>query len=97
MSTYRSYTSGQNCRNGCTRQVTPGAAPAADCPLPAEASCKVRSEQGDLADLPIAMAYTPWQEWKNIYKAEKAFQRGTIFEELDKPFGGTGGCCNGRS
>lgn len=46
-----------------------------------------------LHGLPIAMAYVPWQEWKNIYAAEKALCRGTIFEELDKPFSGKGGCC----
>lgn len=45
-----------------------------------------------LNGLPIAMAYVPWQEWKNIYAAEKALCRGTIFEELDKPFLGKGGC-----
>lgn len=45
-----------------------------------------------LAGMPVAMAYVPWQEWKNIYPAEKALCRGTIFEELDKPFSGKGGC-----
>ena len=45
-----------------------------------------------LNELPIAMAYVPWQEWKNIYAAEKALCRGTIFENLDKPFAGKGGC-----
>ena len=46
-----------------------------------------------LRGMPIAMAYVPWQEWKNLYPAEKALHRGTIFEELDKPFEGKGGCC----
>ena len=41
----------------------------------------------------LAMAYVPWQEWRNLYSAEKGFCRGTIFEELDKPFLGKGGCC----
>lgn len=45
-----------------------------------------------LEGLPIAMAYVPWQKWRRIYDAEKAFCRGTIFEELDKPFRGMGGC-----
>ena len=40
----------------------------------------------------LAMAYIPWQEWKYIYDAEKGLHRGTIFEELDKPFEGRGGC-----
>lgn len=43
-------------------------------------------------DMPIAMAYVPWQRWKCIYEAGKGFHRGTIFEELDLPFCGKGGC-----
>lgn len=45
-----------------------------------------------LEGMPLAMAYVPWQNWKRIYEIEKAFCRGTIFEELDKPFHGMGGC-----
>ena len=97
MPNYRYSASGISRSSGCARQAASNVAQTGNCPLPADASCGTRADQGDLADLPIAMAYTPWQEWKGIYKAEKAFQRGTIFEELDKPFRGTGGCCNGRS
>lgn len=43
------------------------------------------------ADMPIAMAYVPWQRWQKIYEPCKGLQRGTIFEELDKPFLGKGG------
>ena len=50
-----------------------------------------------LKDMAVAMAYVPWQNWKSLYKPEKGLQRGTIFEELDKPFRGIGGCCNGRA
>ena len=42
--------------------------------------------------MPIAMAYVPWQSWRHIYEAGKGFHRGTIFEELDLPFKGKGGC-----
>lgn len=45
-----------------------------------------------LQDLPIAMAYVPWQRWQNLYEHCKGFQRGTIFEDLTKPFYGRGGC-----
>ena len=45
-----------------------------------------------LEDMPLAMAYVPWQNWQNIYDAEKGFCRGTIFQELDLPFEGVGGC-----
>lgn len=41
----------------------------------------------------LAMAYVPWQEWHDLYPLEKSLCKGTIFEELDKPFSGTGGCC----
>lgn len=44
------------------------------------------------ASMPIAMAYVPWQVWQDIYDADKALCRGTIFQELDKPFQGMGGC-----
>lgn len=40
----------------------------------------------------LAMASVPWQKWQYIYDAEKGFHRGTIFEELDKPFEGRGMC-----
>ena len=43
-------------------------------------------------DVSLAMAYVPWQMWRNIYDTDKAFCRGTIFEELDMPFYGKGGC-----
>ena len=36
--------------------------------------------------MPIAMAYVPIQQWGEIYDLDKAFSRGTIFAELDKPF-----------
>ncbi len=36
--------------------------------------------------MPIAMAYVPWQCFRDIYCIEKGFMAGTIFEELDKPF-----------
>ena len=42
-------------------------------------------------DKSLAMAYVPWQMWRDIYDAEKGFHRGTIFQELDKPFTGKGG------
>ena len=44
-----------------------------------------------LNGMPLAMAYVPWQDFKDLYPAEKALCRGTIFEELDKPFSGKGG------
>mgnify|MGYP003305439974 CR=1 FL=1 len=43
-------------------------------------------------DMVLAMAYVKWQTWQNIYDAEKALHHGTIFQELDLPFCGIGGC-----
>lgn len=42
-------------------------------------------------DKTLAMAYVPWQTWRDIYEVEKALEHGTIFCELDKPFLGRGG------
>lgn len=74
---------------------------AAPTPTPApcqETACPVCREDryDELSDMPLAMAYIPWQAWGNLYEAEKGFHRGTIFEELDKPFRGIGGCQNVR-
>lgn len=44
-----------------------------------------------ISDMPLAMAYVPWQRWQNIYDAEKGFCNGTIFQDLNLPFYGTGG------
>lgn len=41
---------------------------------------------GDLSQFPIAMAYVPWQTFRNLYSYEKALCVGSIFQELDKPF-----------
>lgn len=44
----------------------------------------------------LAMVYSPYQHWRDVYDEEKGLSRGTIFRELDKPFegaGSKGGCC----
>ena len=58
----------------------------------AENSCCPGHSHAPVDTMPIAMAYVPWQEWQNIYEPCKGFSRGTIFEDLDKPFYGRGGC-----
>ena len=73
----------QNCRNHSTpyhsyRQNMPD-----HCDLPDKKSPD---------EMPIAMAYVPWQNWSHIYDAEKGFHHGTIFQKLDLPFRGIGGC-----
>lgn len=39
---------------------------------------------------PLAMAYVRKQSWRRIYKPDVALTRGTLFNELDKPFSGVG-------
>lgn len=42
-----------------------------------------------LERFPLAMAYVPWQHITRVYdNLEEAFQTGTIFPELNKPFDG---------
>ncbi len=43
----------------------------------------------------VAMAYVPWQQFKDVYEPEVALCRGTLFAELDKPFLAGGGCRRG--
>lgn len=91
MPNYRYNTSDCTRRSNCGRQPAPAASV---CPAPARpACCDDRAEYDEFNGLPIAMAYVPWQQWRAIYEVEKGFHRGTIFEELDKPFQGMGGWC----
>lgn len=54
--------------------------------------CDCAYRKDELAGMPLAMAYVPWQKWCKIYDVCEGFQRGTIFRELDMPFEGKGGC-----
>lgn len=42
----------------------------------------------------VAMAYVPWQHFTDLYPPCKGLIRGTVFEELDKPFLAKGGRCS---
>lgn len=44
-----------------------------------------------IENMPLAMAYVPWQQWKTVYDLNKALEIGTIFPELDLPFCGMRG------
>lgn len=46
------------------------------------------SDRMPLRDFPVAMAYVPWQEWEDVCEIDEAFQIGTIFPSLNKPFVG---------
>ncbi|MGI5960096.1 MAG: spore coat associated protein CotJA [Massiliimalia sp.] len=46
-----------------------------------------RMEQDSCPFYPsLAIAYVPDQVWRRLYDTETGFHKGTIFEELDKPF-----------
>lgn len=110
MPNYRYHTPDYMHRNGCSRPA-PAPQPAAPCTQTAipcnqtaapftqtdntPVCCSDTSKYDDLSGMSLAMAYVPWQEWQNIYEAEKGFHCGTIFEELNMPFNGIrmGGCC----
>ncbi|WP_069997647.1 spore coat associated protein CotJA [Cellulosilyticum sp. I15G10I2] len=44
-----------------------------------------------LDKMPLAMAYVPWQKWRNVYDLNMALEVGTIFPELNLPFCGRRG------
>ncbi len=49
--------------------------------------CRKNSEMSAFpAQTPVGMAYVPYQQWKNVYDPSVALDRGTVFEDLDKPF-----------
>lgn len=54
-------------------------------------------KQWGLHGYPLAMVYSPVQEWKSLYDNELGLSRGTIFKELELPFKGSwndeGGSC----
>lgn len=43
----------------------------------------------------LAMVYSPYQEFENIYESDVALMRGTIFQDLDKPWLEGGACDRG--
>jgi len=94
MSNYNYRTNDYMRRNQCGRSMNmPPVKREPECSACTETHTEEFCVHDRISGIPIAMAYVPWQEWRNIYPAEKALCRGTIFEELDKPFSGIGGCC----
>lgn len=75
----------RDCGCGCQENRECG------CEREEEKECGCRRKDR-LKGMPLAMAYVPWQDWGDLYCAHKALQVGTVFEELDMPFLGRGGC-----
>lgn len=44
------------------------------------------SKQDPVAGMALAMAYVPWQDYRNVCSEEEAWCRGTIFAQLDLDF-----------
>ena len=42
----------------------------------------------EVSKYPLAMAYVPWQEWKNVMCAAEGLEKGTIYSDLVLPFYG---------
>ena len=46
-----------------------------------------KQQAANIGQLPIAMAYVPWQKNANMFEnLNEAFKIGTIFPALNKPF-----------
>ena len=76
----------QNHSNGChvggsNRTMPPSVSPS----TPSRPCCNIY-DHDKLSGLSIAMAYVPWQQWKNPYGPERGLAQGTIFSELDLAF-----------
>ena len=56
-------------------------------------SCKMEHPQGGKMDMPIAMAYVPWQQMRKVYTPKEGLCQGTIFPELNLSFCGERGVC----
>jgi len=58
-----------------------------------------RRKTWGLSGYPLAMVYSPLQEFRELYDLDTALMQGTIFKELDLPFMGVtvtkGGGCRG--
>ena len=81
MPNYRYYPQDPMRRGGC------GCVPAQ-----AKTPCSGKAGADPLQGMPVAMADVPWQVLVGLIYPRQGFCCGTIFEDLNKPFQGTGGC-----
>ena len=52
----------------------------------APALCCEQPETEFPKETPVAMLYVPFQQWRKVSEPMVGLDRGTVFEELDKPF-----------
>lgn len=69
-----------------SRQTMPAAYQQDSCRCHRESSR--RADSMPLSEMPVAMAYVPWQTFGETFDLCKALQVGTIFPELCLPFCG---------
>ena len=56
-------------------------------PMQSSPSFTTNSSRTPLPSNPtVGMAYVPFQQWGEVYDADKAFSRYTLFPQLDLPF-----------
>ncbi len=68
------------CPSGCA-----GYESGACCPVSGMAGAGISLEP-PCAVSSLAMVYSPYQSWQDIYEPQKGLCRGTIFAQLDKPW-----------
>ena len=73
-------------KSDCGMPLSDGIMPNVSGVQPSVCPANKASYLTDPINLPIAMAYVPWQKWRQTYPMDKAVVRGTIFPELDLPF-----------
>lgn len=71
------------CMNGCAVRER-------ECRMPYAGSVSARTVMNGMSgtvkpEKPLAMMYSPYQYFEEIYPAEKGFSAGTIFIQLDLP------------
>ncbi len=84
----------QNCGCGVSGGNRPnrppffGVGPEPVCPpIPPELLyCSNPAATDQLNGMALAMAYVPWQSYRNLYCAAEGFHKGTIFKELNYEF-----------
>lgn len=55
-------------------------------PKSSSAIVKNKFSKTELKNLPLTMAYLPFQQIEGVYSQDEALKAGTLFPNLDKPF-----------
>lgn len=85
----RGYCGCSSSMNGCNQQqsnVRPQRESCevhyCDCDTAGEMSCAVKGHYDTLGDMAVAMAYVPWQIWRNVLDVEKRSLLWNYFRRL---------------